>query len=77
MQFSKWVKDISLTPASSSTRENQPYLNDNGIHQLPIVTISANSPYTEKLLYLNRKTEGLLTETKTSATATVSLVVHL
>jgi hypothetical protein len=51
MQFSKWVKDISLTPASSSTRENQPYL--------------------------KRKIEGLFTERNTSATATVSLVVHL
>jgi hypothetical protein len=28
MQSSKWVKDISLTPAPSSTRETQPYLNN-------------------------------------------------
>jgi hypothetical protein len=28
-----WVKDISLTPAPSSTRENQPYLNNKMLTQ--------------------------------------------
>jgi len=39
MQSSKWVKDISLTPDPSSTRENQPYLNKKMLtQQLAIIT---------------------------------------
>jgi hypothetical protein len=41
MQFSKWVNDISLSPASRSARENQPYLIDEkSIQQLATIRLA-------------------------------------
>lgn len=43
MQFSKRVNDISLSPASSSARENQPYLmNKNLRQQLAIIWLATD-----------------------------------